>query len=186
MVYIKKFFKDIYNKGNFKDYFKRNKLFFIIAICLVVLSVYTGINHTQVNNGIINFISSPIQLDQNMTSNLSNSPFDLFIENMIYSLYTLLMGLSLSILSTLIVVAHGVKIGNSFSLNSLLPIVNDVFILVGSFLLTKLEIRFILELTTLDLNKVFARIKVPLKDLILTLTLILIFVLIMSIVGILL
>ena len=181
MISIKKFIKDIYNKGNFKDYFNRNKLFLTISVCLVLLSVFTGINHTNVNNSFVNYIISPINYNLGFMANSHNGFLLTFINSIVYSLYTLLMGLSFSILSILIVVANEVGVGNSFGLNSLIYMIQDVFLLVGSLLVAKIEVRFLTELTTFDLNSIFSRIKVPLKDLILTLTIILVIVLIISI-----
>lgn len=182
MIIIRKFFKDIYNKGNFKDYFKRNKLFFVISICLVILSVYTGINHTIVDNSFINYVIQPINFDYGATLGSVNNYYIIFIQKIVYSLYAVLMGLSLSILSILIVVANEVGIGNVFEFKSLFHLINDVFVLVGAFLVTKIELRFIGELSSLNLNSIFNRIKVPLKDLILTLTWIIVIVLIITIV----
>lgn len=182
MILIKKFFKDIYNKGNFKDYFKRNKLFFTISICLVILSFYTGLKHTPVNTSLMNVIISPI--NQNFVLNANGSiPFT-FLFNMIYSLYTILIGLSFSILSILVVVANEIRIGNVFELKFIFYMMNDIFILVGAFLLTKIEIRSIATVLANDLSNLFSKIKVALKDLILTITLIIIISLVISVLAV--
>lgn len=148
----------------------------------MILSVYTGINHTVVDNSLVNYITSPINFDYGLTGNFSENVIVIFIQNIVYCLYTVLMGLSLSLLSILIVVSNEIAMGNVFEFNNLFHMINDVFVLVASFLLSKIELRFIGEITTLSLNNVFSRIKVPLKDLILTLTIILIFVLMISII----
>ncbi len=182
MVIIRKFFKDIYNKGNFKDYFKRNKLFFIVSFCLVLLSFYTGFNHTNVNTGFISFLNNTLNLNMVLANNIKGNFVVIFVQNMFYSLYTLLLGLSFSILSILFVVANEVGIGNNPNLSSIIHVVIDVFVLVGSFLVAKLEIRFISGVINFRRKSIFSRMKVPAKDLILTITFIIVLVLILAIV----
>lgn len=182
VVIIRKFFRDVYNKGNFKDYFKRNKLFFIISICLVLLSFYTGFNHSNVNTGFLSFVNSSLNLYMFLPGDITGSFVVIFVKNFVYSLYTMLLGLSFSVLSILFVVANEVGIGNVPSVISLIHMVNDVFVLVGSLLVAKIEVRFILEVSSLSWRSIASRIKVPFKDLILTVTIILVVVLIIALV----
>ncbi|WP_323735743.1 hypothetical protein PXD04_07580 [Methanosphaera sp. ISO3-F5] len=106
----------------------------------------------------------------------------IFVKNIVYSLYTMLLGLSFSVLSILFVVANEVGIGNAPSVISLIHMVNDVFVLVGSLLVAKIEVRFILEVSSFSWRSIASRIKVPFKDLILTVTIILVVVLIIALV----
>jgi hypothetical protein len=91
-------------------------------------------------------------------------------------------------------VTNGVNLGyilatNNYlqSLNVYFPYVIDsiswIFALVGAFLVTKIEIRLISTLINKKFDIIFSKIKVPLKDLILTIMFIIIFLLVGLFVG---
>ncbi|RAP53547.1 MAG: hypothetical protein BZ138_00555 [Methanosphaera sp. rholeuAM270] len=181
MINIRKFLKDTFNKGNFKDFFKRNRLFLLFALLIVLLSFTSGLNHVATDDSLMKVLFSPLSLENALSSHTGNGFIFYFLKNIIYSIYCLLLGLSFSILSILVVITHEVSIANNFSINSIFVIVNDVFVLVGAFLVGKIEKRFIGCLLSREFDEIYHRIKVPLKDLLLSVTLIFFLIILSSI-----
>lgn len=189
---IRKFIKDIFNKGNFKDYFKRNKVFLIVSIFVLILSLYSGFNDTQ---SYVAF--SKYSVSQLILSNIQANAFGLnfmtsFANTLIYYLSMILMGLTFSVLAMLSFVANAVSIGFLFNqninnLNMLLPqsiftLIASVFAMCGAFLVTKMEVRFIAYLSNSKKNPL-ERLKAPLKDLILSIVIMFLFVIIYSLLN---
>jgi len=169
-----KIIKDIYNKGNFKDYFKRNKVFLIISLLLVLLSVSTA----YYNPGSYGNISQAIHMSMAIKNTSITS---IFSTNLVYMLYTIVMGFSFSVMAVVNVIIGCVDIGVLYSNGSidsflisnqaytLLLLLSNVFALTAAFLVTKLEIRLITALIK-NRGQVLKKIKVPFKDVILTFT----------------
>lgn len=189
---IRKFIKDIFNKGNFKDYFKRNKVFLIVSIFVLILSLYSGFNDTQ---SYVAF--SKYSVSQLILSNIQANAFGLnfmtsFANTLIYYLSLILMGLTFSVLAMLSFVSNAVSIGFLFNqninnLNMLLPqsiftLIASVFAMCGAFLVTKMEVRFIAYLSNSKKNPL-ERLKAPLKDLILSIVIMFLFVIIYSLLN---
>ena len=184
---INKFIKDIFNKGNFKDYFKRNKVFLLVSVFVLILSLYSGFTDSQ---SYVAF--SKYSLSQLILSNMESAGFipnfiSSFIASLYYYLTMIAMGLTFSVLAMLSFVANAVSIGYLFSqttasLNYLLPqsiftLLASVFAMCGAFLVTKMEVRFIAYLVNSKKNPL-TRLKAPFKDLILSMALMLVFLII--------
>jgi hypothetical protein len=100
------------------------------------------------------------------------------------------MGLSFSVLAMLSFVANTVSIGyllnqldTSLSVPSVIfMLIASVFAMCGAFLVTKMEVRFIGYLINSKKNSL-TKLKVPLKDLILSMVIMIICILIASILN---
>ena len=184
---IMKIIKDIYNKGNFKDYFKRNKVFLIISAVLVILSLITAYYSPERYGNITQAVHMSMALKNSNT-------LSIFTTNLIYMIYTIVMGLSFSVMSVINVIVGCVDIGVLYSSNNinsllisnkvytLLLILANIFALTGAFLVTKFEIRLIAGLIK-NRSQVLKRIKVPLKDVVLTLTFIIVLLVVSSLIA---
>jgi len=105
----------------------------------------------------------------------------IFSTNLVYMLYTIVMGFSFSVMAVVNVIIGCVDIGVLYSNGSidsflisnqaytLLLLLSNVFALTAAFLVTKLEIRLITALIK-NRGQVLKKIKVPFKDVILTFT----------------
>jgi hypothetical protein len=125
---------------------------------------------------------------------INTAPVLMFEKNLISDIIVIISGFTFSILSIFLTVTNGVNLGyilatNNYlqSLNVYFPYVIDsiswIFALVGAFLVTKIEIRLISTLINKKFDIIFSKIKVPLKDLILTIMFIIIFLLVGLFVG---
>lgn len=173
-VIIKKFFKDIFNKGNFKDYFKRNKFFFLISFVFVLLSFYSGFNA----NSYAEIVKS---------LNPSILAFD---EGLFLSLTIIVLGFTFSLGSLELVLLNSVSFGQifltgiiniNFVLRMIFALCILIFSLVGAFLVTKLEVRIISAVLSRKFDELISKVRVPLKDIILTIFFVLVFLMIYSI-----
>jgi len=186
---MKKFIKDIFNKGNFKDYFKRNKIFLIVSLIVLVLSIYSGFTDSQSYIAFSNHSFGQSFISNNSIDTLSNilTSFAMMLYN---NLYIIVMGLSFSVLAMLSFVANTVSIGYLLNqLNTSLSVPSVIFMLIasvfamcGAFLVTKMEVRFIGYLINSKKNSL-TKLKVPLKDLILSMVIMIICILIASILN---
>ena len=182
---MNKFLKDTFNKGNFNDYFTRNKIFLIVSTILVVLSLFTGFNkgisYTPFNNFIFYQLSS-IHLSQNIVL----SPVSFFITDIICVLYTICYGLSFSILSLLNILYYATTIGclikGNFTLIYVFESVILIFTFCASLLVTKMEIRFILSILSGKTGEIKKKMRVPFKDLLMSLVIIIILLIITTII----
>ncbi|HIJ15437.1 MAG TPA: hypothetical protein HA277_03445 [Methanosphaera sp.] len=183
--FINKFFKDIFNKGNFKDYFNRNKIFITVSIAILLLSLWSGFTsysryaHILANVGQLYFVSG--------------NPLSVFEGSLIYKIIVILAGFTFSIVSLLLTVFHGVSVGYlsvtqnflvTYLPQGIFDLLSQVFAMVGAFLVTKIEVRLISILINRKFDTIYSRIKVPLKDLVLTLVFIIILSIIALIIGI--
>ena len=115
-----------------------------------------------------------------------------FINTLIYYLSMIVMGLTFSVMAMLSFVANAVSIGflfnqNMNNINLLLPqsiftLIGSVFAMCGAFLVTKMEVRFIAYVSNSKKNPL-DRLKAPLKDLILSIVIMLLFVIIYSVLN---
>lgn len=185
--FINKFFKDIFNKGNFKDYFKRNKFFILISLAVIILSLWSGFtNHTAYANILTN-------VDLPQLAN--NNPLLMFEDSLISNAMVILAGFTFSILSILLTVIKGVSAGYLLAVQNtgqsfitylprgIFELFSQVFALVGAFLVTKIEVRLISIIINRKFDTAYSNIKAPLKDLVLTIVFIIIFLLISLIIG---
>ncbi len=185
--FINKFFKDIFNKGNFKDYFKRNKFFILISLAVIILSLWSGFtNHTAYANILTN-------VDLPQLAN--NNPLLMFEDSLISNAMVILAGFTFSILSILLTVIKGVSVGYLLAVQNtgqsfitylprgIFELFSQVFALVGAFLVTKIEVRLISIIINRKFDTTYSNIKAPLKDLVLTIVFIIIFLLISLIIG---
>ena len=189
---IRKFIKDIFNKGNFKDYFKRNKVFLLVSVIVLILSVYSGFTDTQSYMAFSKYSMSQMILSSIQGGNFTFNFITSFTSTIIYYLAVIVMGLTFSVMSMLSFVANAVSIGFMFNqnmnnINLLLPqsiftLIAGVFAMCGAFLVTKMEIRFIAYLTDSKKNPL-ERLKAPFKDLILSVVLMLLFVIVYALLN---
>ncbi|MBE6485897.1 MAG: hypothetical protein E7Z85_03540 [Methanosphaera stadtmanae] len=125
---------------------------------------------------------------------INTTPVLILENNLITDIIVIIAGFTFSILSIFLTVTNGVNLGYLLatstylqSLNVYLPHVLDsiswIFALVGAFLVTKIEVRLISTLINRKVDIIFSKIKVPLKDLILTIMFIIIFLLMGLFVG---
>ena len=124
---------------------------------------------------------------------INTTPVIIFENNLISDILVIIAGFTFSLLSILLTVINGVNLGyvlatNNFqsSIICLSYAINSIswlFALVGAFLITKIEIRIISIIINRKFDEIFSKIKVPLKDLILTIMFILICLLIGLFVG---
>ncbi len=178
---IKKFFKDIFNKGNFKDYFKRNKIFLSVSLIILLLSLWSGFT---------NYSSYTQILSDSLLSHITTVPTIAFSNTLLTDALIMVAGFTFSLLSILLTVVNGVSIAYLFATQNfaqmvdvylpygIFEIISYVFALTGAFLVTKMEVRLISMIIKRNFKDTFSKIKVPLKDLILTIFLILILLLI--------
>lgn len=159
-----KLLKDTYNKGNLKDYFKRNKIFITVSILIVLLSILSGFYNPSSYTHLI-------QPDKITDTSLLNNLYNI--------LYIIIMGISFSIISIYNTVLNNVGIGYLLAtqnmlqispLEILIKILEYIFALSGAFLVTKMEVRFISELLSKKADNITQRLKAPFKDLLLTVT----------------
>ena len=184
---LKKFFKDIFNRGNFKDYFKRNKVFLSFATILLVLSLLSGFysysSYTEIATSMMGEVASVASSDYTVTDNM----MVLFANNFFSNIYVMGMGLLFSIPSIIITVLNGVLVGYVFSTrdffrtfvsvapHGIFELIALVFSLAGAFLVTKMEIRLLSGiLSRKDMGDIILRLKVPFKDLILSVSIVLV------------
>ncbi|MBR3214056.1 MAG: hypothetical protein IKF79_06035 [Methanosphaera sp.] len=189
---IKKFVKDIFNKGNFKDYFKRNKVFLLVSVIVLILSVYSGFTDTHSYAAFSRYSMTNMILSNMQASTFGANFLTSFINTLIYYLSMIVMGLTFSVMAMLSFVANAVSIGflfnqNMNNINLLLPqsiftLIGSVFAMCGAFLVTKMEVRFIAYVSNSKKNPL-DRLKAPLKDLILSIVIMLIFVIIYSVLN---
>ena len=182
-----KIIKDIYNKGNFKDYFKRNRVFLIISLLLVVLSLFTAYYNPESYGNISQAVHTSMAIKDASISSI-------FTTNLVYMVYTIVMGLSFSVMAVVNVIVGCVDIGVLYSSGSidsllisdqaytLLLLLSNVFVLTGAFLVTKLEIRLIVGLIK-NRSQVLKKVKVPFKDVILTFTFVVVLLLLSSLIA---
>ncbi|RAP45938.1 MAG: hypothetical protein BZ135_04770 [Methanosphaera sp. rholeuAM6] len=178
----KKFFNDIFNKGNFKDYFKRNKVFLLFSLAIVILSLLSGFynygGYSDIANGIMIEVTGIASLNAPVSDNFMG----LFTNNFCSDIYVIAFGMIFSIPSVLLTVLNGVLIGYVFATGSfwdvfvkVLPygifeVIALILSLTGAFLVTKMEIRFLSGIISRkSIGDVLSRLKVPFKDLVLTL-----------------
>lgn len=179
--FINKFIKDIFNKGNFKDYFNRNKFFILASIVVLILSLWSGFTNYSSYTSILS--------DMGISQLTNNTPVLMFENNLIHDVLVIILGFTFSILSIFMTAINVVSIGYLFatqSFSQFLPqgifvLISEIFALVGAFLVTKIEIRLLSVIINRKFNELFSKIKVPLKDLILTA----VFIIILSAMGLL-
>jgi hypothetical protein len=184
---MKKFFKDTFNKGNFNDYFTRNKIFLIVSAILVILSLFTGFNkgisYTPVNNIILYQLSS-----MHISQNIALSPLSFFITDIFCVLYTICYGLSFSILSLFNILYYATTIGclikGNFTLIHVFESVILIFTFCASLLVTKMEVRIISLLLSGKTGEIKNKMRVPFKDLLMSLVIIIILLVITTIIYI--
>ncbi|MDO5825259.1 MAG: hypothetical protein Q4Q22_02675 [Methanosphaera sp.] len=189
---ISKFIRDIFNKGNFKDYFKRNKVFLLVSLFVLILSVYSGLTDSQSYVAFSNY-----SINHLIASNVESTGFvgnflTSFIDTLLNYLSIIAMGLTFSVMAMLSFVANAVSIGfllnqNMNTINMILPqsiftLIASIFAMCGAFLVTKMEVRFIGYLSNHD-KYPLSRLKAPFKDLILSIVLMLLFVFIYALLN---
>lgn len=123
----------------------------------------------------------------------SNTPALIFENTLISDIIVIIAGFSFSIMSILLTVINGVNVGYLLATNNLQTLniylhycidsIAGIFALVGAFLVTKIEVRLISIIINRKFENIFSKIKVPLKDLILTVMFLIIFLLIGLLVG---
>ena len=140
-----------------------------------------------------------------ISQSINNTPVLMFENTLIHDVLVIIMGFTFSILSIFMTAINGVSIGYLFatqSFSQFLPqgifgLISEIFALVGAFLVTKIEIRLLSVIINRKFNEfnpesrynvsstymkeLFSKIKVPLKDLILTA----VFIIILSAMGLL-
>lgn len=124
-----------------------------------------------------------------ISQSINNTPVLMFENTLIHDVLVIIMGFTFSILSIFMTAINGVSIGYLFAIQSFsqfLPqgifgLISEIFALVGAFLVTKIEIRLLSVIINRKFNELFSKIKVPLKDLILTA----VFIIILSAMGLL-
>ena len=152
----------------------------------MLLSVFTGFNN-NVNSPLKDLIFyqlSSIQISHGLLfDNLS-----FFMNNLLTVVSIILMGLSFSILSVLSILFNSSNVGLLLSNNSfnilllIIELIYLVFSLTGALLVTKMEVRFISSLLSGNRSDMTKKLKVPLKDLILSLFFIIILLIIESLI----
>ena len=182
--FINKFFRDIFNKGNFKDYFKRNRIFILVSFAILVLSLWSGFTSYSTYTEILTNIG-PMHFG-------ADSPLSAFEASLITDIIVILAGFTFSIISILLAVLQGVSVGYLSATQNFLAtylpqgifdLLSQAFALVGAFLVTKIEVRLISVLINRKFDSAYSRIKVPLKDLILTIVFIIILLIIALIIA---
>lgn len=143
-------------KISIKDYFKRNKRFFIVSLILFIFVLVLGIifgymlvngQNSMIHQSLNSSNSTPL-------SDLKISPLLLFSRNVSVDLLTIVSGLLFSILSVVIVAYNGFLIGIMFGADWLLGVLGivphgifeytaSIFSLVAAFIITKIEINII-------------------------------------------
>lgn len=139
-----------------EDFLIRNKKVIIIAVLIMLISVFIGAGLGYINNGDkLNVLSNA--LSSNPVSNnvsTSSSSIFLFTHNLTVDIITILGGLIFSILSVLLTIFNGVSIGYVFGFDlkyacvSILPhaifeYLAGALALAIAFKLTKIEIAII-------------------------------------------
>ncbi len=152
----------------------------------MLLSVFTGFNN-NVNSPLKDLIFyqlSSIQISHGLLfDNLS-----FFMNNLLTVVSIILMGLSFSILSVLSILFNSSNVGLLLSNNSfnilllIIELIYLVFSLTGALLVTKMEVRFISSLLSGNRSDMTKKLKVPLKDLILSLFFIIILLILESLI----
>lgn len=152
----------------------------------MLLSVFTGFNN-NVNSPLKDLIFyqlSSIQISHGLLfDNLS-----FFMNNLLTVVSIILMGLSFSILSVLSILFNSSNVGLLLSNNSfnilllIIELIYLVFSLTGALLVTKMEVRFISLLLSGNRSDMTKKLKVPLKDLILSLFFIIILLILESLI----
>lgn len=192
---IKKFFKDIFNKGNFKDYFKRNKVFLLLATIILILSLLSGFYSSSTYTGVANSMMGQVSTMTPLNATVTDNVMVLFANNFLSNLYIVGMGLLFSIPSILMTVLNGVLVGYVFSTqeffrafmsiapHGIFELLALIFSLTGAFLVTKMEIRFIAGiLSRKSMSDVLLRLKTPVKDIILSVALVLLLLVVAAVV----
>ncbi|RAP54584.1 MAG: hypothetical protein BZ137_01480 [Methanosphaera sp. rholeuAM130] len=190
---IRKFIQDIFNKGNFKDYFKRNKVFLLVSIFVLILSVYSGLTDPQSYAAFSNYSLNNLIMSNMEGSGAVGNFLMSFTATVLYYLSIIAMGLTFSVMAMLSFVANAVSIGFLFNQSisnihlilpqSIFTLIASIFAMCGAFLVTKMEVRFIGYLSNHD-KYPLNRLKAPFKDLILSIALMLIFVIIYSLLNV--
>lgn len=192
---LKKFFKDIFNKGNFKDYFKRNKFYLIFATAIIILSILSGFNNPSSYTDVVNVMISQLTGILPINSTTTDNIIILFINNFCSNIYIIGLGVVFSIPSIILSVFNGVLVGYVFATHPLehtfftvafhgiFELISLILSLTSAFLVTKMEIRLISGvLSKKSKNKLLSRLKTPFKDTILSVAMIIILLVIAAII----
>jgi hypothetical protein len=163
-INIKKFFKDTFNKGNFKDYFNSNKIFLSLSFIIVILSLWSGFTDYSSYSELLVYINQ-------LTGNLILSD-----NNFICCIMIIVSGVTFSISSLLLTIIKSVSVGDLFAtqvtnlqiISESIVLLSLILSLTGALLVTKMEVRMLSLIFNRNLGDIFKKIKVPLKDLILT------------------
>ncbi len=192
---LQKFFKDIFNKGNLKDYFKRNRIFILFATVILILSLLSGFYSSSTYTYLAGSMMGQVSTIAPLNNNVSDNMMVLFANNFLSDIYIVGMGLLLSIPSIIKTVLNGVLVGYIFStqnfmkafvsisFHGIFELLALIFSLTGAFLVTKMEIRIISAIISRKkFDKALLRLKTPVKDLILSLVIVIILLIVAALV----
>ena len=153
------------------------------------MSLFTGINKANLStpfNDLIIYQLSSIQL----ANSIVLSPVEYLINNILCVIYNILLGFSFSILSLFNILYYATNIGSqlngNFSLINIFETIALIFTFCGSLLVTKFEIRIISTLISGNRKNLNKKLRVPVKDIILSLTIIIILLILSTIIYVLL
>lgn len=151
--------------------------------------MYSGFSDPKSYTAFADYSMSHVLVSNMQNNAFLNNFITAFTTTILYYLYIIVMGLSFSVMAMLAFVANAVSTGFMFNQTinnvnllvpqSILTLIASVFAMCGAFLVTKMEVRFIAYLFNSKKNPL-SRLKAPFKDVILSITLMLIFVVIAS------